>query len=195
MKKGQSHIVFLSKFFQRPRTIGAVAPSSRHLARQIVGLAGVSDSSRILEFGPGTGSFTREILRQKREEAKVLAVEMDSRLVVHLRKQFPDAVIAAGSAANACRIMEANGFGAADCIVSGLPWAAFDDELQESILNEAREVLKEDGVFTTFAYASMLFLPAAKRFRGRLERAFGSVEVSPVVWRNLPPAVVYRCTK
>ena len=32
-------------------------------------------------------------------------------------------------------------------------------------------------------------------FKNELEKEFAVFEISPVVWRNFPPAVVYRCIK
>ena len=57
------------------------------------------------------------------------------------------------------------------------------------------ESLRPGGTFATFAYLHALCLPNARRFRKRLESVFTKVELSPVVWMNLPPAFVYRCTK
>jgi phosphatidylethanolamine/phosphatidyl-N-methylethanolamine N-methyltransferase len=35
-------------------------------------------------------------------------------------------------------------------------------------------------------------LPAGRRFRRTLEQRFERVEARPIVWRNAPPALVYR---
>ena len=55
--------------------------------------------------------------------------------------------------------------------------------------------LSPGGHFATFAYLQGLLLPAGMRFAGLLEDSFGSVQRSRTVWRNLPPAFVYRCRK
>ena len=47
----------------------------------------------------------------------------------------------------------------------------------------------------TFAYVHGAGLPWGRSFRRLLERSFSEVRTSPVVWRNLPPAIVYRCRK
>jgi phospholipid N-methyltransferase len=85
--------------------------------------------------------------------------------------------------------------GSVDCIVSGLPWAAFPAALQVKILDEMMLVLKPGGKFVTFAYLHGLPLPPARKFRALLPRYFTSVGKSPVVWLNLPPAFVYRCRR
>ena len=138
----QRQVVFIRKFFQSPRRIGAIAPSGASLANEIVAQANVRQAHAVLEFGPGTGSFTARILACMPQNGRLLSIEADSGLVVLLRKKFPNASIAAGYAQNARRIMKAYNFPTPDCIVSGLPWALFDSKTQKDILTEAKTVLK-----------------------------------------------------
>ena len=45
------------------------------------------------------------------------------------------------------------------------------------------------------AYLQGLMFPNGQRFRRLLGEVFRGVEISPVVWKNIPPAFVYRCRK
>jgi phospholipid N-methyltransferase len=191
----QRQVVFIRKFFQSPRRIGAIAPSGSALAQEIVRQANVHNAGAILELGPGTGSFTREIVACKPAHARLLSIEADAGLAVLLRKKFENVSIAPGYAQKARRIMKAYAFPSPDCIVSGLPWALFDTQTQRDILAEAKAALKPGGLFTTFAYIHALSFPEAKAFRSLLENNFHSVEMSRIIWNNLPPAIVYRCKK
>ena len=47
-----------------PRLVGAVAPSSRFLARKMLEGLDLKSGMRIVEFGPGTGSFTGELFHR-----------------------------------------------------------------------------------------------------------------------------------
>jgi phosphatidylethanolamine/phosphatidyl-N-methylethanolamine N-methyltransferase len=40
-----------------------------------------------------------------------------------------------------------------------------------------------------------LLLPAGGRFFKLLKKNFSEVKKSPVVWKNVPPAFVYRCIR
>lgn len=82
-----------------------------------------------------------------------------------------------------------------DCIVSGLPWAAFSASMQTKFLDETMRVLKPGGKFVTFAYVHGLWLTRGRRFAGLLPKYFSSVSNSPIVWLNVPPAFVYRCRR
>ena len=93
------------------------------------------------------------------------------------------------------RLLEQTGQTHADVILSGLPWASFPNWLQDEILNAILVSLPEGGSFATFAYLQGMLLPAGIRFRKKLNSFFRKVETSPVVWRNIPPAFVYRCHK
>lgn len=191
----QSQLIFIGKFFRFPRQIGAILPSSPALARRIVHLAGASNSNTIVEFGPGTGVFTKEIIAKMPETARLITVEADANLALLLRKKYRRAHVAAGYAQHIQRIMKAHKLSEADCIVSGLPWATFNPQLQDDILTSAYAVLKPGGIFTTFGYLHALSLPSAKRFYAKLHQTFSTVRVSRVVWKNVPPAIIYQCTK
>lgn len=187
---------FLSEFVRRPKNTGAVAPSSSALARVIADQIGLDRADLVLEYGPGSGAFTDTILRRAPGEADFLAIENNDRMVELFREQHPEAPVANASIADAPELLRERGHdpGDVDCIVSGLPWAAFDEELQDELLGTTVDILSPGGSFATFAYIHGLYLPAGRRFRNKLESNFDRVETSRIVWRNLPPALVYRCT-
>ena len=111
------------------------------------------------------------------------------------KAQHPRLPLFQDSVENVRTICDDAGMPSVDCIVSGLPWAAFSESMQLQFLNEMMRVLKPGGRFVTFAYMHGLALPPAKRFAGLLPNYFTSVLKSPVVWMNVPPAFVYRCRR
>ncbi len=174
---------------------GAVLPSSPELSRMMVDWLKFDVLDTVVEFGPGTGVFTTEIVKRLRPEAKYLGLEINPLFADHLRQEFPNLDIYGRSATEVGDCLCSAGCGKADAIISGLPWAAFPDQLQDDILNAVASVLPEGGSFATFAYIHGLMLPAARRFRQKLHKMFRVVETSPVAWRNVPPAFVYRCVR
>ncbi len=186
---------FFGEFLRNPRQTGSIAPSSRFLASEIVRLAGVKKARTIVEFGPGTGVFTREIIQQKTDNAFFIGIEANPKLAKMLQEQLPGTHIVADSAENTTAILRSHNRLRADCIVSGLPWAAFPIELQNKLLQAACDSLCTGGRFATFAYLQGLILPAGITFRKKLRQHFSKVHISRTVWRNVPPALVYRCIK
>ena len=188
-------LTFLSRFLSDPGAVGAIAPSSEHLARQITSWVGLDRAEVVVEYGPGTGAFTGHIRRQLRDGATFFAIERDAVLCDLLRQRFPSVPVHCDSVAQIDRYLSQHGASHADAIVCGLPWAAFRADLQDALLEATVEALADNGRFVTFAYLQGLLLPAGQRFRTRLREHFSHVSQSPVVWRNLPPAFVYQCIK
>lgn len=186
---------FLREFVARPVTTGAIAPSSSFLARTIVSDLGLGGAEAVLEYGPGTGVFTEFILRELRPGAKFAAIELNPQFSSMFKARYPRVPLFQDSVANVRRICDFAGMESVDCIVSGLPWAAFSKSMQVQFLDEMMHVLKPGGRFVTFAYVHGLLLPPAKSFASLLPTYFASVSKSPVVWLNLPPAFVYRCRR
>ena len=74
----QQHLgMFLSQFFSRPKSIGAAAPSSRLLARQMVSCIDWHNVQCVIEYGPGTGVVTEQIADLVHPEADFMAIELN----------------------------------------------------------------------------------------------------------------------
>jgi len=180
---------------RQPVHTGTVAPSSLWLAERLVEDMGLAEAETIVELGPGTGPFTRLIAERARPDAVVLALELNPRLAADLVGRFARVEIVNDSAERLSDHLRARGRSHADCILSGLPFAAFTQELQRRLLDAVLESLPTGGRFATFAYVHAAWLPPGQSFRRLLESRFATVTRSSVVWRNLPPAFVYRCEK
>jgi phosphatidylethanolamine/phosphatidyl-N-methylethanolamine N-methyltransferase len=186
---------FLKEFISKPVTTGAVAPSSPFLAQMMVDGLDLASVEAVLEYGPGTGAFTGHILREMKAGSKFAAIELNPAFAGIFKAEYPGVRLAEDSVANARAICDDAGIAFADCIVSGLPWGIFSQPMQVQFLDEMMRVLKPGGRFVTFGYVHTLALTRAKRFASLLPNYFASVSKSPVVWRNLPPAFVYRCLR
>lgn len=187
---------FFWRFVKKPGTVGAVTPSSQNLAKQMVAPFDLKQIDSIVEYGAGTGVFTKYI-RDGIDKEKTLffSFEIDEQLFQISKELLPDVEIIKDSASNINEHLKRHGKSSTDAIVSGLPWAVFSKELQDEILGATLDALKEGGYFTTFTYLHAFYLPAACRIRKKFKATFSEVKVSPVVWKNFPPAVVYWCKK
>ena len=186
---------FLKQFILRPIEIGTPLPLGPSLSKYIVEMAKVGSGKILVELGPGTGPVTREIIAQKSKDSNFLAIELNPSFYEILKVEFPDLKLFKDSAEHIQRILAGEGYVKCDRIVSGLPWAAFDQELQVKILHAAHAALEDDGIFVTVTYIHSPHLPAGKTFKKLLTETFRKVELSRIVWKNVPPAFVYICTK
>ena len=184
---------FLGAFLREPARVGSLAPSSPALAQAMLRGCDLKKARTVVEFGPGTGAFTRPILERIGRHTAFLALELDDEHVRGLRQRFPGLCVYHDSAEKIQKYLAQHRRTKADYIISGLPWANMPVKMQEQILSAILASLAPDGTFMTFAYVHARWLPRARRFRERLETHFTQVRTSRIVWRNMPPAFVYRC--
>jgi phospholipid N-methyltransferase len=186
---------FISEFVCHPKSVGALAPSSVHLARHLVESIDWPNASAVLEYGPGTGSITEEILCQLPPQTTFIAIEISSRFAEMLRTRFPGLTVCEGSVGHVKEHCASYGIQQVDAIVSGLPWSSFSEDDQTAYLDATMEVLRPGGQFLNYGYFQALLLPGGRRFRRKLDTYFSEVRVSKPVWANLPPAFFYRCRR
>jgi phospholipid N-methyltransferase len=187
---------FVLAFLRSPGTVGALCPSSRALARAMIAGSDLANADLVIELGPGTGSFTRVILEAIGERTSFVALELDERAVRRLRQRFSGLRVYHDSAERIQRYASRWGRNRkVDYVVSGLPWAIMPSDLQDRIMTNVAASLAPGGVFTTMAYAHSRLAPSAARYWKLISTKFSEVNVSRLVWQNLPPALVYRCVK
>ncbi|MBN1419728.1 MAG: methyltransferase domain-containing protein [Planctomycetes bacterium] len=193
-RDGLRFFTFFRHFLRDPKTTGAIAPSSRALAREMLRGAGLRDGSTVVELGPGTGSFTREIVEAIGPAGRLIAIDRNEAFVRILRERFPRADFICGDARSVDGALRQRGVGPIDAVISGLPFANFDLEAQRSVLRAVRASLGPGGRFATFQYHHSWWLPSARRFRRILHRTFDGYRAQAVLW-NLPPAFVLKSEK
>ncbi|GAA3358293.1 methyltransferase domain-containing protein [Saccharopolyspora gregorii] len=189
---------FAARAARKPGLVGAVAPSSPHLAREMASIVPRTASETgpvVVELGPGTGALSRAVRDRLPEGGRHLAIELDSGMVEHLRADLPWLEVVQGDAAKLRTLLADHGVDRVDAVISGLPWSILPGELQRDILAEVGQVLVPGGAFTTFAYVHALGMSGARAFRNRLDLAFDEVLTSRTVWRNVPPARIYTCRR
>jgi phospholipid N-methyltransferase len=186
---------FLTEFGKTPRSIGAVAPSSRSLANAMIAPVDFAAARAIVEFGPGTGALTVAIQEALSPRTRYVGVEINESFHRALSARFPGLLFVNRGAEDIEAILAELGIDSVDAIICGLPWASLPIAAQNRIMTGIGKVLRPGGVFVTFAYLQGLILPAARALRRRLGAGFATVETTKVIWRNLPPAFAYVCRR
>ncbi len=186
---------FLKNFLRNPTQIGAIAPSSPALVETMVDWFDWETARGVVEYGPGTGVFTAAITKKLHPEAKFFAIERSPEMSALTRSRCPKVMVYEDSVTNVVDLCGRESMQQVDAIVCGLPWASFPKSLQTEAIDAMFEMLKPGGQFATFAYWQGMLLPAARRLSESLHERFTSVQRSPTVWRNMPPAFVYRCIR
>lgn len=181
---------FVEAFIREPLSVGSLWPSSPDLSRAVVGSCDFKPGDTVVELGPGTGAFTELLLERLHRRGRLLAMEISDTNVTELRRRFPHCELIHDSAEHLPRYLQDR---RAKCIISGLAWGNMLPAMQDRIFDAMLESLTPDGQFVAFAYIHASWFPTSRRFRRRLLKDFKRVEKTPIIWRNLPPAFVYRC--
>jgi phospholipid N-methyltransferase len=180
---------FLKEFFKERKTVGAIRPSSKSLTNKMLNNVDFKTSNVIVEYGPGTGVFTRRILEEMKSDAKLYVFELHEPFYNKLKKEFENdnrVEIIFDSAVEVRKYLEADNHKYADVIISSLPLTNFDQKLTMRILKSAEIALKPEGQYIQFQYS----LNARKL----LVKIFNSISIQFTA-NNLPPAFVYTCKK
>lgn len=151
----------LREFFKQIRqeftTTGAVAPSGRFLAKAITKPMGeLHGPRRICEIGPGTGAFTKRIVRELRDGDVFDLVEINSSFASHLRGRFetcPDYKRVSDRCEVHCiPLQDFEPNEKYDCVISGLPLNNFSPELVTELVDAAIQLVRPGGTFSMFEY-------------------------------------------
>lgn len=174
------------KFFERlvadPGHVGAIAPSSKRLARA---MAAEADPARgqVLELGPGTGVVTEALIARGFAPEKITAVEFDEHFAMELRSRLPGVNVISGDAFDLARMMGGARFAA---IASSLPLLNFPLERRRALIADLLGRLGPGAPYMQFSYG--LSPPVAP--------PLGTcVRLAALVWLNLPPARVWVYTR
>src|SRR4051812_42760042 len=114
-------LLFARNFFKHPKMLGSLIPSSRFLVNDVLRRMDLAHADTVVEYGPGVGTFTGELLRRMKPDAKLLVIEMNSDFVGFLRRSIPDPrlVVAHGSAADVEKHLREIGRQQANYVISG----------------------------------------------------------------------------
>jgi phosphatidylethanolamine/phosphatidyl-N-methylethanolamine N-methyltransferase len=181
--RSNHHLAFLRAFFRRPRAVGSLVPSSPFLERRMVQLAGAASAPLLVELGPGTGGTTRALLRAMREDARLLAIELDPDFLPILRR-IPDPRLSvhAGNARDMSAILAEHGLEAPEVVISGIPFSTMGDDNGRAVLQAIHEVLPTGGRFVAYQLRD--------RVQTLADPVFGPGRVELELW-NIPPMRVY----
>ena len=204
---------FLKQVIKNNKHTGAVLPSSPGLAKAMTrSLRGHAGPKRLLEVGPGTGPFTKFMLKALRPGDELHVVEINPEFAHRLEETLLEPFRAANPKISiklyqsAIERADLGGPGGFDYIVCGLPFNNFPPPLVRSIFRQLMVLLKPGGELAYFEYAAVRVMKGAvvgDEGRKKL-KSIGQVgEVlrkrhkgeRELVWSNVPPAVAVRLTR
>ncbi len=183
----------LRQFVARPREIGAVWRSSPALGIAMAEAVRWPEEAAVVEAGPGDGAITEHLLAAKPAETPFLAVELNQTCAHELARRLPGLRIVVDDLANLCSICAREKVGEVGAVVATLPWSVVPEDKQTEMLEAILETLGSDGQLLFYIYIQALPFWRRSPFARRLQESFETIEHGSVVWKNVPPAVVFSC--
>lgn len=186
--EGSARALFARNFFKHPSMLGSVLPSSRFLVEDIMTRIDWDRARVLVEFGPGVGTITREVLKRMRHDAVLVVIELNEEFVQYLNCSFhdPRLRVVHGSAEHVRRVLAEHSIPPADYIISSLPYSLLPEALRHEIVAESRHALRPEGTLLVFQF-NRAVLPY-------LYASFSSVKLD-VQFFNILPAVIFHCTR
>jgi len=179
-------LLFAFNFIRHPHMLGSIIPSSRFLVNQVLDPIDWDAAQVIVEYGPGVGTFTAEILRRMRSDATLLVIETNRDFVRFLRQSLPDERlhVVQDSAAQVQAILQRLGLAQPRYIISGIPLGSMPEPVRTDIVGKTRAALAPGGTFLVYQFTARV-LPVLQSTFGNVRRSFER--------RNLPPAQLFAC--
>ncbi len=175
---------FVANWIRNPLQVGSAIPSSRKLAEAMT--ASIDpNGGPVLEFGAGTGVFTRQILETGLPASQLEIIEENAAFAFLLSKQFPDVRVHNIDAQHAASHADAPA-SSYQQVVSGLPLLAMNQKTRIAILDQCFALLRPNGLLVQFTYStrSPIDHETLNALGLRAKRVAR-------IYRNFPPATVF----
>lgn len=174
--------LFLLREFLRDPRIASVKSTSAYLVRRICNRIDFSRPRVVVEYGPGTGPFTRMLLERLPPGSRLILIERNPDFVRLLRKlRDPRAAVFWDSAENVRAVLREASVERADYVLSGIPFSLYAEADKRAILRDTRAVLDEHGAFIVYQSSGHL-----KRY---LDEVFHRVSLTVEPF-HIPPLFV-----
>jgi phospholipid N-methyltransferase len=186
---GPAQLLFFAKnFLKHPNMIGWMFPSSPFVVEEVLKQIDWPNTRLIVEYGPGLGTFTRDILQRLRPDATLIALETNDEFYSFLRAslQDPRFLLLHESATEIDSALKRLGSPSVDYVISGIPFKTLQEETRGEIVRKTHAALRPDGRFLVYQLTGAV--------RPYLQNVFGHVH-EDVELLNFLPARLYYCAR
>lgn len=180
--------LFAREFLKHPKMLGSVVPSSRRMTDKLLAPVDWNRAQLFVEYGPGIGNISVEVLRRMHPEARLVLFELNAEFAAFLRARIrdPRLIVMHRSAADVGQVLADHGLGLADVVISGIPFSTMPHAVAAAIADATRDALKPGGQFLVYQFAPKVAEFLAPRF------ATVETDFEPM---NIPPARLYTATR
>ena len=170
--------------------VAYIVPSSKVLVKRVARKMDFTKPRVIVEYGPGEGCHTREIVKRMHPDSKMLLFEIDPELAAHLKHQFrhePRVEVLQEDAQNLPAELVKRGIPHCDYIVSGLPFSIINLNTKRILLQKTFDALAPTQESAFIIYQMTKELQHHAKHFPRVESEF--------CLQNIPPMFVIKFFK
>lgn len=173
-------MLFARNFLKHPNMVGWVLPSSRFLVDELLKPVDWAKAKVLVEYGPGVGAFTREVLERMRPDAKLIALEINPEFYSFLNGSLKDPRLhlVNESATHIEDVLARLGCERPDYIISGIPFKTLPHALRDTIVRKTHSVLHPNGTFLVYQFSNAVRPYLEKVFR-QVSRGFEPLNILP----------------
>lgn len=173
---------FLGRLITQPKTVGAVAPSSKALGRAMAAQIDPGTQGPVLELGPGTGVITGALIEHGIAPERITAIEYNQDFAALVASRYRGVHVISGDAFDLGKTLAGHSSEKFIGAVSGVPLLNFNVAQRQTFLNGVLARLNPGAPYVQFSYG--LHCPVAPP-------AGVNVSQAAYIFFNLPPARVW----
>lgn len=169
--------------------IGAMTRSSKYVVKAVMrNLIGQS-LRRVIEYGPGDGVITMEILNRMPRDGKFIAIETNPKFIKVLRAiNDPRLKVIEGTAQKISEEIKNKNHAQVNLVISSIPFSMLKPIDRDCIVNNTFNMLTKSGKFIVFQYSPILLSLLNKYFvKKNIKTQFEP--------RNIPPMFIMSAQK
>ncbi len=176
--------MFFKGFVANPVMVGSIIPSSGALIRKMLAPVDWKSVRLFVEYGPGVGTFSQDILDRLTPDATYIAIDTNPEFIDYLSRHFTDQRFRPilGSAADVEQIVKDSGFDHADYVLSGLPFSTLPEGVGPAIAKATFATLRPGGAFLVYQFRA--------KARNYLQPFADRIDQAVEYW-NIPPCWLF----
>lgn len=119
-------LVYIMNFI-RDKNVASITPTSAVGIKKVCSKIDFNQNNLIVEYGPGTGVFSKYLLQKMREDSRLILIERNRNFNSILKKKISDprVVLVHDSAENVLQTLRMCKESEADYILSGIPFPSW----------------------------------------------------------------------
>jgi len=162
--------------------------SSKSIVNNIITQIDFKRANIIIEYGPGYGIITKQLLKNMKPDAILFVFETNHNFIKHLMSINNSRLVIINADAKSALLILRNRYKIEDVdyIISTIPFTLFGQYLKRRIISSSYIMLKERGEFFTYQYNPLIYSIIKSKFKEH------SIKASLI---NFPPAFIMQGLK